>query len=162
MYDDTLPPFWCRDGEDFDQAYARIVKKARMRTAGMPEDVLDELKRKLRAFGQDSETSSYNGTPCREWALDRNNGYGVVDLVYELDGVRNSYQQTAHRAAWCLHREDGRDLPSSVFVRHQCHNRLCYNVDHLLLGSHKDNMGDGGGTTGISCAVRRRSGNLRT
>jgi hypothetical protein len=121
MYEEDLPPFWTRDGEDFDQAYARVLKKAQM-------------KRK-HAFGQDSQTSSYNGTPCREWALDRNNGYGVVDLVYELDGVRNSYQQTAHRAAWSLHREGGRELPSSVFVRHQCHNRLCYNVDHLLIGS---------------------------
>ena len=67
MYDENVPAFRIKAYEDFDVAYARALKKAWIRTEGMPEEILDELKRKLNAFGQDSQTSSYNGTPCKEW-----------------------------------------------------------------------------------------------
>lgn len=33
-------------------------------------------------------------------------------------------------------------IPEGMVVRHRCHNRLCYNVDHLVLGSQKDNVHD--------------------
>jgi hypothetical protein len=29
-----------------------------------------------------------------------------------------------------------------VVIRHQCHNRACFNVDHLLTGTHRENMED--------------------
>jgi hypothetical protein len=31
-------------------------------------------------------------TPCREWALDRKNGYGIADFMYELDGAPSEHK----------------------------------------------------------------------
>lgn len=35
-----------------------------------------------------------------------------------------------------------RGIPHGMIVRHSCDNRKCLNPDHLLLGSHQDNVGD--------------------
>lgn len=46
----------------------------------------------------------------------------------------------AHRLAWCV---AGRELPPKPFIlRHRCHNRRCVNVDHLEVGTHRDNLRD--------------------
>jgi hypothetical protein len=33
-------------------------------------------------------------------------------------------------------------VPAGLFVLHHCDNRLCYNVDHLFLGTMQDNTDD--------------------
>ncbi len=115
MFEEDLPRFYVRPGEDFDQAYARALKKARMRTEGKPEESLDELKRKLNAFGQNSQTSSY--------IHHAGNGRSTVRTATESSTSCTSWTarakctQTAHRAAWSLHREGSREVPSSVIVR---------------------------------------------
>jgi len=69
---------------------------------------------------------------CLEWLACRNTkGYGW----FRFDG-RN---QVAHRVAWML--EHG-DIPEGLCICHTCDNRICVDVDHLFLGTVKDNNRD--------------------
>lgn len=61
----------------------------------------------------------------------RHGGYGYVTM----DG-RKYY---AHRLAWALC--NGED-PGSRVVRHTCDNPICINPEHLVIGTHRDNMDD--------------------
>jgi hypothetical protein len=45
----------------------------------------------------------------------------------------------AHRAAWELHKGA---IPPNMYVLHKCDNPPCINVDHLFIGTQKDNMQD--------------------
>ena len=62
-------------------------------------------------------------------------GYG------QLTEWRNKKRTThsPHRLAWefCFG-----PSPSGLLVRHMCHNRMCCNPSHLLLGTAKDNFDD--------------------
>jgi hypothetical protein len=74
---------------------------------------------------------------CIPWTGRTNNGYGAIDVYSKED------QQTrgvpAHRVAWLLAMEDD---PAERHVLHQCDNRACVNVDHLMLGTNGDNVRD--------------------
>lgn len=72
---------------------------------------------------------------CLEWNGPVNDvGYGMLTLTRQ--GHNHS---RVHRVVWTL--EHG-PLPDDVEVRHTCDNPPCANLDHLLVGSHLDNMGD--------------------
>ena len=51
----------------------------------------------------------------------------------------NRKTRLAHRVAW---EEVHGPIPDGLVVRHKCDNRACINVDHLELGTHKDNRHD--------------------
>lgn len=57
---------------------------------------------------------------------------------YGLDRL-NGKNMGAHRAAWI--RVNG-VIPDGLIVCHKCDNGLCVNVEHLFLGTHRDNMQD--------------------
>lgn len=58
-------------------------------------------------------------------------GYGVV----YLDGR----EQRAHRVVWV---EAHGPIPEGSEVRHRCDNPPCIRLDHLILGTHAENMAD--------------------
>ena len=71
-------------------------------------------------------------TPCIEFQGYRNAaGYGRV----RCKGKR----VYAHRKAW---EDKNGPAPEGMMIRHRCDNPSCINPDHLLLGSHQDNMQD--------------------
>ena len=71
-------------------------------------------------------------TGCQEWrGCRKTDGYSQ----FEVGGM----DMYSHRVAWML--EHG-DIPAGRIVRHLCHNRVCCNVNHLELGSHKENAKD--------------------
>lgn len=70
---------------------------------------------------------------CFEWPGRQNHGgYGVL--------------QTTDKAAHRVHRLSYEyfvgPIPSGMLVRHSCDNPPCWNPDHLLVGTHQDNMND--------------------
>jgi hypothetical protein len=79
--------------------------------------------------------SGWDVTPtgCWEWRGQRvHRGYGKVS-------IGENRQTYAHRAAWSL--ANG-PIPRGMLIRHTCDNPPCVNPDHLLLGTHRDNMRD--------------------
>jgi hypothetical protein len=71
---------------------------------------------------------------CIEWSGTKNPaGYGLFHL-----GKRGQ-NTLAHRFAW---KYQHGDVPEGLLVCHKCDNPSCVNVDHLFLGTHKDNMRD--------------------
>lgn len=74
-------------------------------------------------------------TNCEEFAgCKSDRGYGK--LRHKGKCVR------AHRLAYCL--SNGLDIDDikGLSVMHSCDNPSCVNPDHLILGTHKDNMTD--------------------
>lgn len=68
---------------------------------------------------------------CWEWAGGRDNGYGCVKFL------NKSF--LAHRVSYLLFKGK---IPKGCVVRHSCDNPLCINPQHLLVGSHADNVKD--------------------
>jgi hypothetical protein len=71
---------------------------------------------------------------CWEWqGYKSEKGYGRM----YIDGKT----RTMHRVAWKI--ANGED-PGDYLVRHTCDNSSCWNPEHLLLGTHLENMADRG------------------
>ena len=72
---------------------------------------------------------------CINWSKSLgHNGYGIT--------TRNNKTYRAHRLAYCdYHGIDHSDIKGMV-VRHTCDNRKCINPEHLVIGTHQDNMDD--------------------
>lgn len=75
-------------------------------------------------------------TGCLEWTAKAttNGGYGSISAGRLFTGMR------VHRMAWVLmHNEE---IPSDLVVMRSCDNPKCCNIEHLSLGTRKDNMDD--------------------
>lgn len=69
---------------------------------------------------------------CIEWDRARTKaGYGVKWVAGRL--------VYTHRLTW--ERANG-PIPDGRVIRHLCHNRACYRLDHLAVGTHVDNARD--------------------
>lgn len=70
------------------------------------------------------------GSMCRG----RRTGYSRVRFEGKVTG--------GHRRAYCLHNRITLESIAGLVVRHTCNNPRCINPEHLLLGTHQDNMDD--------------------
>ena len=69
---------------------------------------------------------------CVEWWGSKDkDGYGLFNFEGKLG--------RAHRLAWD---QTNGPIPAGMCVLHKCDNPSCVNVDHLFLGTHKDNTRD--------------------
>ena len=69
---------------------------------------------------------------CWEWGRSIGGpGYGVC----WIDGKAHN----AHKVAYELSHGP---MEKGLMVRHTCHNRSCCNPNHLVVGTHQDNMDD--------------------
>jgi endogenous inhibitor of DNA gyrase (YacG/DUF329 family) len=82
----------------------------------------------------DANVDRVTEAPCWVWTGGLNRtGYGSIGAAYYGEGL-------AHRYAY---RRAKGPIPPGLFVRHLCHNRRCVNAEHLVVGTHQDNMDDG-------------------
>lgn len=71
-------------------------------------------------------------TDCREWE-------GRIDRWGYGRGYWRGRDFLVHRRAWI---EANGEIPAGMFVLHRCDNAKCYELTHLYLGTHEDNMRD--------------------
>jgi len=82
------------------------------------------------------------GEGCWEWqkaVQPRGLQYGIFGIRPPGGKAVKQLQYKAHRVAWYL--ANG-DIPEGKLVLHKCDNPKCVRLDHLFLGSPKDNMQD--------------------
>jgi hypothetical protein len=73
---------------------------------------------------------------CIEWeGKFWQNGYGKHRV--KVDGRWTS--RGVHRTTYINFHGP---IPEGLIVRHTCDNRACYNIKHLVLGTHRDNRHD--------------------
>jgi len=97
--------------------------------------MLEDALRKASVSRRLQQKTKLNAaTGCIEWTATAraNGGYGILCV-----GRRGHIR--AHRAAWAL---SNGAIPDGLYVCHRCDNPLCCNVDHLFLGTPKQNMHD--------------------
>ena len=71
-------------------------------------------------------------TPCIETSARKDKfGYGIV--------WHNKKTWRHHRLVWTEHYGE---IPKGLIVRHLCHNKSCVNIEHLAVGTNKDNRQD--------------------
>lgn len=89
----------------------------------------------------EKQTCDIMETPCLVPKNFKNKG-NYWRRHWVKDGVRKNY--TIHRlvAAEKLLELDYFDIPSSLVIRHMCHNKSCCNPEHLKTGTHSDNTKD--------------------
>lgn len=92
-----------------------------------------------------SRVAKLPGDRCWIWT-----GAKITDGYGRLEALGKK-KVLAHRLAWFI--EHGELPPVGMVVRHRCDNPACVRIDHLLLGTQKENIQDS--------MIRGRHGSLK-
>lgn len=79
----------------------------------------------------------FNQFNCFEWKGPKDkNGYGIT--TYSDEGKKKKTVKV-HRLIWTILQGD---IPKEMLICHACDNPKCFNINHLFLGTPKDNSKD--------------------
>lgn len=98
---------------------------------------IQDSERKASLVRRLEEKTTFNaGTGCLEWTAKAvaNGGYGNLSAGRAFVGLR------AHRVMWVL--KTNEPIPDGMVVMHSCDNPKCCNIEHLSLGTKKQNTED--------------------
>jgi hypothetical protein len=70
---------------------------------------------------------------CLVWQKDRRGKYGSFSIQGKTHMV--------HRLSYLVH-NDIENIPDDLVIRHQCNNKLCFEPNHLKIGTQSENMED--------------------
>lgn len=73
-------------------------------------------------------------TGCIEWTARSRTSFGYGQI-----GLKGFASLRVHRIVWTI--ANG-EIPENLLIMHSCDNPLCCNLEHLSLGTHKDNTTD--------------------
>lgn len=109
------------------------LRQGRKKSCGCLKSPKDEEYFKKIAYKL--ETNSRMNGQCKEWNGYKKEGYGKICIT------RNGKEKSefVHRVAWEIYKGK---IPNGMNVCHTCDNPSCFRVDHLFLGTQKDNMQD--------------------
>lgn len=65
-----------------------------------------------------------------------------IDKEGYLKVRRKGILQYKHRLVYCTHNSTSIDNIVGAIIRHTCDNPRCINPQHLIIGTHQDNMAD--------------------
>lgn len=89
-------------------------------------------KQKLQNFNKTIEEIKTNPDECWEWSGKRTvRGYGTTASI--------NGETRAHRIVYA---QKYGTIPEGLIICHHCDNPSCVNINHLYLGTHKDNTKD--------------------
>jgi hypothetical protein len=103
-----------------------------------PRNALKPVVRRAKDF----PSPTPQPTPCRLWqGQEDSHGYGTF-WVNSLGstGRRQRRKMRLHR--WVMEQALDRKLKPHEVVMHLCDNRLCFRIEHLRLGTYRDNNHD--------------------
>lgn len=98
---------------------------------------IQDPERKASLIRRLKEKISINEeTGCLEWIAKavNNGGYGNISAGRAFVGLR------AHRLVWVL--KNNQPIPDGMVIMHSCDNPKCCNIDHLSIGTKKQNTED--------------------
>lgn len=105
----------------------------------VPEEVRLTGLRRLLVANFWANTQKAGPDECWLWTgATKQGGYGRIEMKCRALGLRQAY--LAHRLSYELN--SGSVPDAELSVRHSCDNPPCVNPNHLLLGTHQDNMDD--------------------
>ena len=111
----------------------RLKKKFRL-VPMTQEEAMQSVLARLDAYTVKGATED----DCWDWiGTKQPRGYGII-RIRSLDGIAKR-DVLVHRLTWEL--EKG-PIPDGMVVCHKCDNPPCRNMNHLFLGTQKDNLHD--------------------
>ncbi len=88
------------------------------------------------------ETKHYTAAPIK-YTINENGCHICVSHAYDRDGYpRIQRGKDKIRGNRCLYTMNHGEIPPGMVVMHTCDNPHCINPEHLILGTHKENMAD--------------------
>jgi len=88
----------------------------------------------ISRFYKHISTINFKTQPDICWMMDlccADNGYHRIAI--------DKKSRDAHRVSYIIHKGP---IPDDLQIRHICHNKRCVNPNHLIIGTHQDNMDD--------------------